>query len=432
MWACLAIVSSGCVAAEPPDAGIDAAPIVDARVGRRRDIGIDTGIDPWAPRDAFTYDAPYPDLDCDDPAFWSAEVVSSPLRELQALTFCYPQVPWPVFTFPVRGNGYGDLCVRVHASNRPELPVGVTRVPRGGGMLGIAAPAEIDLEIREWTFRESDGWVIASQRWPNWIAPRPSTLVVGPEVWVVGPNITHLVRSATITTTEAADMRTGVRRTHGPLLAVGTIGDAIAWVRDEDPPVVELLDDDLVTLAEHTWDAPIDGADFVIVPFGVLSGDHMLRFVAREAEMRLLPARMDEIAPSGRGASGRSGDQGWTFGADGEVWLGPTGVGEIAGSGEHLSTDRRLFGSVGPVGSSIDSAIGHVIAIVRQPTQTIAVGEYGVAQLRGPEPYLGGGTHLFDPVGVGVATAWQDRILSRRPDGVMVSQSFIELEVACE
>jgi len=113
--------------------------------------------------------------------------------------------------------------------------------------------------------------------------------------------------------------------------------------------------------------------------------------------------------------------------------MGPSGVGEVAGSGELISTDRRLFGASGPVGMPIDPAIGRILTIDRQSTHTSVLGERGATLIASGEPFLGGGTYLFDPVTVGIgvaAGAWG--FYSRRPDGVMVVQSFIDLETACD
>lgn len=428
----LAALLSSCVDVhEPaPDAASpsDAAPR-DARVET------DARADAAVGDDARIFGDLQPALDCDDPAFWAAEPSYRwAIQEFDPST-CFYEIPAPTITLSVNAWGFGDFCVRVHASDRPELPVGTMRIPRDGATLGLAAPATIDLEIRGWTYRDGEGWVLESKRGAAWQDPPPPFVLVPPPIGVLGPDVTHVLRALDgirVTTTEVLDVRTGARRPHGPLLAVGLVRDRVAWVRDEEPPVVEILGDDLATLAEWTWDGSFDRTRLAVLPFGVLSGDRLLRVRALAADMRSLPAVMDEAAPYPPGATARSGDRSWIFDADGEVWEGPSGVAELAGTGELVSPDRRLFGASGPTGSPIDPSIGRIVAIVRG-TYQIAIGERGIAQLPGPEPYLGGGTFAFDPESAGVATTWLEPwIFARRPDGAMTAQGYPGLGAFCE
>ena len=429
MWALAMVALGGCPAIESPDAGIDAAPMLDARVSRRRDIGIDTGIDPWAPRDASRYDAPYPDLDCDDPAFWAAEADRYVFREIP-FSNCYPDIPTFATRSVVRGWGWGDFCLRVHSSTSEEVPIGVTRATPDGVTLDLAAPSEVDLEMRMWAPREDGSWRLVSERGMYWMDPPPPFRLVLPMAYELGRDVLHVNEAVIVTTTEATSWDRVQRRAHGPLLAVGEVFGRIAWVRDETPPVIEILDDDLSTFAEHVWTAPFDPTRLYVLPFGVVSADQLMMLDGRDAEFRILPDVLDEAIADGVGATARAEDRGYAFDGLGTPLIGPTGVARVA-RGAFLDDERRVLGFSGPIGDPIDPAIGDVIAVEGH----VVLGERGFAtQRRSGVTYAGVRTHVSEPESEGLLAfiLGPTRRVFRRADGVFIARSAPDPAAFCE
>lgn len=413
---------------------IDAAAEVDVGLDARESAAIDASMDAALAPDASPLDAPYPAIDCDDPALWAGEpAIEGPIPSLAAFSACDDDLLSLVLPVRVEGWGHGDVCVRVHASDLAELPTGTTAVPTRGATIGVTAPSAIDLEVRGYVPGAASGWVLASQR-GRFEDPARLLRVVVPPANDLGVDVLAVLGPAVLTTTAIVDRETGNRRAHGPLLAWGLIGTRPAWVRDETPPVVEMIETDLTTSLERSLTGPIDRTRFVVLTFGVLSGSRLDMFGPLDGPlMRTLPAEMDDAVSAGIHAIARADDQGWDLALDGTATRGPSGVAQLVGGGVFLAADRRVVGPRGPIGEPIDDAIGEVIAIVEDARLAYVVGETGLA-LRpyDDDVFLGARTRLFDPAVDGVVTQAIERgIVLRRPDGQFVTYAFPDLDATC-
>jgi len=383
--------------------------------------------------DAWT--APPPEVDCNDPSFWSvAPAIHGFVGSFLGAAYC--EIEAQRFYLPLRFGGDGAGCVRIIRSSRTEVPVGVTPFTAGGVIVGLPAPIEIELEARYYQ-RMSEGWGLVSERTMGYL---PSLTVSVPDPVLNPPRLVALIDHAYADERELLTISTPqYRAPHSEGDSFGNIDGVFGFFTrpSTGAAILHLVGQaafgtPLREIALLEVPLPVDDARTFVVPFGVVTGDRLhptdgASFTA----MVSLPAPIDEVAPGSRDAPtlARSGTRAFT--------LTPTSATELLGiDAAHVLDGDSIVDREGVVFDrwGVMYPHGRILADVGRPLayrNRVVIGTTGIAAVGRDEVLIGPASVSFEDFGfVGAIGSIGPALGLERPDGT--AAIMIEPGPACD
>lgn len=356
--------------------------------------GSDGGVDVWIP--------PPPPFDCDDELTWTQAVdVELPMSSLREIASCEP-IDRAYIALPIAG---ACLRYRFLDGDEPERTVAITGT---GTVLGVAAPAEVEIEIRNLGFSPTERrWVVTRERPVGGVlhlpAPRSIELSRPPRALLDGAYADEAYIRTTVGPAASAP--------HFDPLAIGDVSDFYGIVAPDgtDQPLLLRLVSRrperglLRGVSVAPIELPMEPGPTYVEPTGVTRLSSFVPIVHPSGMHRPaqhIPQRIDEIASSdhidelhpavtfilGEGVLRRvQGEDIAVVASDGQIVRALRGGCVVDRDGMILDADLQPLGP-------LDPSVGRALACHRG----VLIGELGFAAIT-HGPLLGHARRLLDP-----------------------------------